>query len=107
VKPAHRIAAEVLTWPEVAQQPHRFGGIQFNCRGRELGHLHGDELCDIPLSKALRDEYIASGLAKPHHIFPESGWVTIYLRSDQDVEHALEILRRKYRDTIDPAGSGA
>src|SRR5690554_1031724 len=104
VKAGARIAEEVLTWPEVTQSPHRFGGVEFNCRGKELGHLHGDDLCDILLSKPLRDEYIAAGMAMPHHIFPESGWVSIYLKSDRDVANATEILRRKYRNIMKAPG---
>ena len=92
-----RIAGEVLSWPGVTQSPHRFGGVEFRCRGKELGHVHGDRLCDIPLPKALRGELVASGMAEPHHVLPESGWVSIYLESEQDVANAIEILRRKYR----------
>lgn len=100
VKAAERIAGEVLSWPEVTQRPHRFGGVEFSCRGKELGHLHGDHLCDIPLPKRLRDEYVACGMAVPHHILPQSGWVSIYLRSDRDVANAIEILRHRYRQLM-------
>ena len=93
-----KIAREVLSWPGVTQSPHRFGGVEFRCRGKELGHVHGDRLCDIPLPKALRDELVASGMAEPHHVLPESGWVSIYLESEQDVANAIEILRRRYRE---------
>lgn len=99
-----RIAKEVLAWPEVTQKPHRFGGVQFNCRGRELGHLHGDALCDIPLAKLLRDEYVASGMAMPHHIFPDSGWVSVYLNSEQEIGCAIEIMRCKYRELMQESG---
>lgn len=95
-----QIAKKVLSWPEVTEHPHRFGGVQFNCRGKELGHLHGDALCDILLSKAQRDEYVAAGMAMPHHIYPESGWVSVYLKSDTDIHRAVEIMRRKYRDLM-------
>lgn len=92
------IAATVLAWPGVTQRPHRFGGIGFHYRETELGHLHGNSLCDILLAKPLRDACIASGKALPHHIHPESNWVSIVLQSEQDVADALEILERKYRD---------
>jgi hypothetical protein len=95
-----KIAEAVLAWPEVTQAPHRFGGIEFRCRGKEIGHLHGDALCDIPLTRPLRDEFVAAGMAEPHHIHPESGWVSVYLRSDRDVANAIEIMRCKYRDLM-------
>jgi len=84
----------------MTQEPHRFGGIEFRCRGKEIGHLHGDALCDIPLSKPMRDAFVAAGMAEPHHIHPDSGWVSVWLRSDRDVANAIEILRRKYHDVM-------
>jgi hypothetical protein len=87
---------ELLSWPGVTNQPHRFGGIEFLFQGKEIGHLHGDHLVDLLLPKSQRDEWIAAGRAKPHHIFPESGWLSIYLKSEEDVVNAVEILRTKY-----------
>lgn len=43
-----------------------------------------------------RDELIAGGRAEKHHIYPESGWVSVYLRSEADVHNAVEIMRAKY-----------
>jgi hypothetical protein len=87
---------ELLTWLGVTVQPHRFGGIEFSVEGKEIGHLHGDYLVDLLLTKSRRDELIAAGRAEPHHIYPESGWVSVYLRSESDVLNAVEILRTKY-----------
>jgi hypothetical protein len=87
---------ELLSWPGVTNQLHRFGGIEFLFQVKEIGHLHGDHLVDLLLPKSQRDEWIAAGRAKPHHIFPESGWLSIYLKSEEDVVNAVEILRTKY-----------
>jgi hypothetical protein len=87
---------ELLTWLGVTVQPHRFGGIEFSLEGKEIGHLHGDHLVDLLLPKSRRDDLIAAGRAEPHHIYPESGWVSIYLRSEADVLNAIEIMRNKY-----------
>lgn len=90
------ISERVLAWPGVTREPHRFGGIAFHCRGREIGHLHGDRLVDIPFPKPVRDELVAAGRAKPHHIYPQSGWVSVDVASSEDVETAIALLRRKY-----------
>lgn len=87
---------ELLSWAGVTVQPHRFGGIEFVIEGKEIGHLHGDYLVDLLLPKSERDEWIAAGKAEPHHIYPESGWVSIYLKTEEDVAHAIEILHSKY-----------
>ncbi|QYR21314.1 DUF5519 family protein [Paenibacillus sp. sptzw28] len=91
---------QLLTWPEVTQQPHRFGGIEFRFRGKEIGHLHGDHLVDLTLPKSLRDELVISGRAQPHHMYPDSGWVSVYLTSNEDVTRAIEILRLKYEHLV-------
>lgn len=51
-----RIAAAVMAWPGVERAPNRFGGIEFRLGKRELGHLHGDALVDLPFPHKVRDE---------------------------------------------------
>ena len=43
------IEQEVASWPGVTAAPHRFGGVEFRVGRRELGHLHGNRLADLPL----------------------------------------------------------
>jgi len=91
-----KLTETVLSWPGVTSGPHRFGGIEFRLEGKEIAHLHGDHHLDIRFSKSLRGELVAAGRAKPHHIFPESGWVTVYICSETDLLNAIELLRKKY-----------
>ncbi len=86
----------VLEWPGVTAQPHRFGGTEFRLGGREIGHMHGDWLVDIPFPTRVRDELVAAGLAQPHHILPETGWISFYVRQEGDVERAIALLHRSY-----------
>jgi len=68
-----------------------------SCSARaSFGHIHGDWLVDIPFPTKVRDEIVAAGLAEPHHILPETGWVSFYLRSEADVQTAIDLLRRSY-----------
>lgn len=91
-----KILETVLTWDGVTQEPHRFGGVEFRLGKREIGHIHGDWLVDIPFPTAVRDEVLAAGLADAHHILPDSGWISRYLRQPADVETAISLLRRSY-----------
>ncbi len=91
-----QIIRAVLEWPGITQQPHRFGGIEFCIGTREIGHIHGDWLVDIPFPTKVRDEVVAAGLAEPHHILPRSGWISRYLRKPDDVHTAVTLLRRSY-----------
>lgn len=92
----HQIETVILSWPGVTVKVHRFGGTEFNLGRREIGHLHGHGLLDIPFTRPLRDEAVQAGLALPHHIFPHSAWVSVYLRSEEDVPNAVALLRRNY-----------
>ena len=67
---------------------------------REIGHVHGDSLVDIPFPKVIRDEIVAKGDAEPHHILPNTGWVSVYLQNSDDLERALKLLRRSYELAI-------
>ncbi len=93
---AERITAAVESWPEVEVGPHRFGGVEFRHGRRELGHLHGDRIADLPVPRRVRDELIAAGRAWPHHVLPESGWVTFTIIEPQDVDRAIKLFRLSY-----------
>jgi hypothetical protein len=91
-----RIREAVSRWQGVQTEPHRYGGWEFRLGRRELGHIHGDRLVDIPFPKRVRDEIVAAHEAEPHHILPTSGWVSLYLRTADDVDRALLLLERSY-----------
>ena len=90
------IRTAVLAWPGVEAHPHRFGGTEFRVGAREIGHIHGDHLLDIPFPKKVRDVVVAEGRAQPHHILPDTGWISFYLRQEADIERAITLLRESY-----------
>jgi len=90
------ITNAVTSWAGVTVAPHRFGGMEYVIGRREIGHIHGDQLVDIPFPKKVRDEIVAAGRAQPHHILPETGWVSFYLREENDVEKAVTLLHESY-----------
>ena len=104
-----RIDAAVQGWSEVTAQPHRFGGTEYCLGRREIGHVHGDHLVDIPFPKPVRDELVAAGRASPHHVLPQSGWVSVYLHEPTDVHRAIGLLRLSYEiatgRTKEPTGA--
>lgn len=91
-----RITKTVTSWEGVTVQPHRFGGVEYVIGKREISHIHGDHLVDIPFPKKVHDAIVAVGRAQPHHILPETGWVSFYLRKEKDVEGAIELLRESF-----------
>jgi hypothetical protein len=87
------IESAVRRWPDVRIGVHRFGGMAFFFRGKESSHIHGNGLLDCFVGRANRDRLIASRRASPHHVFPQSGWISFWVRDEEDVEAALELIR--------------
>jgi hypothetical protein len=100
---ADRIVREISSWPGVTSAPHRFGGVEFRVGRREIGHLHGDRLADLPFPVAVRDRLVREGKADVHHVLPESGWVSKRIRSDADVEDVIALFRLNY-ERVPPPG---
>ena len=93
---SQRIRDTLLSWDGVEAAPHRFGGLEFRIGHREIGHMHGDWLVDIPFPTRVRDELVSAGLAEPHHILPDTGWISFHLRQEADVQAAIDLFRRSY-----------
>jgi hypothetical protein len=93
---SEQIRETVGTWPGVTTKPHRFGGTEYLYGKKEMGHVHGDRLADLPLPRRLHDELIASGRAQPHHILPETGWISVWIDGPGDVSGVIELFRMQY-----------
>jgi hypothetical protein len=93
---ASLIEQEVASWPGVTVAPHRFGGIEFRVGRRELGHLHGSRLADLPFPVRIRERLVTEGKAEPHHVLPDTGWVSFRIRGAGDAAAAVELFRLNY-----------
>jgi hypothetical protein len=98
------VRRELLVRSQVTESTHRYGGVEFRLGRRELGHLHGDEIADLPFPRRVRDALIAAGRAAPHHALPDSGWVTRRVSTPEDVEAVVELFRLSYERAV-AAGS--
>jgi hypothetical protein len=87
------IKKEILSWAGVRSNPYRFGGIEFQVNNRDMGHIHGEKLADLPFPMDIRKGLIASGKALPHIIYPESMWVSYIIRSEEDCPKIIELFR--------------
>src|SRR5688572_7679511 len=98
---AETIRDELVSWDGVTAEPHRFGGVEFLLGRRELGHLHGDRLADLPFPRRVRDELVEAGRAQPHHVLPDSGWVSVRIADTQDVANVIELFRLSYERAVE------
>jgi hypothetical protein len=90
------IREAVMSWPGVEAIPHRFGGTEYRYGRKEMGHVHGDRLADLPLPRKLHDEVIAAGRAEPHHVLPDTGWVSCWMAGPGDAESVIDLFRIQY-----------
>lgn len=92
-----KIKKEILSWTYVTAEPHRFGGIEFRFNKREMGHIHGERVADIPFPMKTRNELVNSGRVLPHHVLPQSGWVSYWIDKDEeDIPAVVELFRMRY-----------
>lgn len=91
-----QVVDAAMAWQDVEQASHRFGGVEFRLGKVEIGHIHRNGMVDIPFTRAIRDVLLAEGKAEPHHLLPETGWMSFYIRAESDVAAALWLLRVSY-----------
>lgn len=90
------LEAEVVSWPQVSAHPHRFAGREFRFGDAEIGHVHKNGVLDIPFPRSVHDLLLSEGLAEKHFWVPDSGWITFQIRGENDIRHALWLLRLSY-----------
>jgi predicted MFS family arabinose efflux permease len=93
---AARIAATVDSWEGATAYSHASGDIELRAGEQELGYLHGDTLADLQLPSGVRDRAIASGLAHPHNILPNSDWVSMHIHTPEQIHEVIDLLRSAY-----------
>jgi hypothetical protein len=84
-----KIQKEILSWPDVTAEPHRFGGIIFRLNKREMGHIHGEHVADLPFPMKTRNDLVNSGRVSPHHVLPNSGWVSYWINQNKEQDHEV------------------
>ena len=100
-----KVKTELMSWPGVTLQPHRFSGTEFRISRREMGHMHGGRFADLPFPMSIRNELVKDGRALPHHILPNSGWVTFLINEDADIISLINLFRMQYErlsESIEP-----
>lgn len=91
------IELEVAAWKGVSTSLHKFGGVQFNYAGKELGHIHSHGIVDVLFSRRIKASLVQEKRAEDHHSFKQSGWVSYYIRSAADRDGALYLLLLAYQ----------
>jgi len=96
MKHTKKLEDQICTWENISVHPHRFGGKEFRFGSAEVGHVHTGGLVDIPFPRSVRDALLANGLAGEHRWAPNSGWITFRIRKEEDLKHAIWLMRLSY-----------
>ena len=91
-----QVQQEVSSWDGVTVSTHRFGGVEFKLTNAEVGHIHQNGLVDIPFPMKIRNQLLLEGLVSKHHVLTDSGWISFRVRSENDVPHAIWLLKLSY-----------
>ena len=91
-----KVKTELMSWPGVTSQFHRFGGTEFRINGKEMGHMHGGRFADLPFPMSIRNALVKDRKALPHHVLPNSGWITFLINEDADITSLINLFRMQY-----------
>src|SRR3954471_5312174 len=91
-----KVQKELLSWPGVTLHDHRFGGNEFRVNGREMGHMHGDKLADLPFPKDVGKKLISKGKVSLHHFIPQSGRISRYFNGQEGLPNIIGLFSMQY-----------
>ena len=89
------IEREALAWPGVAKEPGRFDSIADKLGRRAIGHVQRNGVAHLPFPRAVHDELIAAGRARPHQA-GVPGFVSVDIRRAEDVPAAIALFHLNY-----------
>jgi len=92
-----KIEMTVSAWNGIELTAHKFGGVQFNYQGKEVGHIHSNGILDILFPRKVSTMLIESRQATKPHVFKNSGWISFYICSEQDFDNAIALLQLSYQ----------
>jgi hypothetical protein len=94
---SEQITAEVTSWPGVEAGHGTRGEFAFKLGGRELGHLHGDQVAHFGFPKDIWRELYAAQRIDYHPVFPgKPGFAARRIETDEDVQDVIALLRLNY-----------
>lgn len=95
---SQQIIERASSWPGVeAAGPGERGELALMLGRRELGHLHGDRVLHAGFPKAVWHELYDAGRIDYHPVFPgKAGWASRQIRSQDDVDDVVALLRLNY-----------
>lgn len=104
---SERITEEVTSWPGVLAGPGTRGEFSFKVGGREIGHLHSDEVAHFGFPKDVWTRLFEQGRIDYHPVFPgRQGFGARRIENEADVREVIELMRLNYERVVARHGIG-
>jgi hypothetical protein len=104
-RPSERITEEVASWPGVVAGPGSRGELAFKVGGREMGHLHGDNVAHFGFPKEVWRSLFDDGRIDYHPVFPgRPGFGARTIESAADVDDVIALMRLNYERVVSRHG---
>ena len=100
-----KLRERILSLPDVTEKQN--AGIHedaFFVGSTMFMHIHDRGHCDIRLSTADQQRALAEGIARPHRWAPRAGYVTSIVRSEEDLERTMKLIRMSHQYFADKRG---
>jgi luciferase-like monooxygenase len=66
-----------------------------------MGHIRGESVADLPFPMKTRNDLVNSGRVSAHHILPPSGWISYWIKGEEDIPAVIELFKMRY-DSLKP-----
>jgi hypothetical protein len=90
------VVRRVTNWPGVETTTHPDGDVELRVGTGLLGYAHETGVVELAFSSAVRDQLLTEGRADRHHTDPRSSWVSLRVRTAEDIRDVLWLLRFAY-----------
>ena len=90
------VVDRVAEWDGVEAMSCPDGSIELRVGGTALGQVSETGVVDLAFSPEIRDQLLTEGRADRHYAEPRSSWVSVRLRTAEDVRDVLWLLRLAY-----------
>jgi len=91
-----KIIQMVTDWPEIEKRTHLYGGTEFVIFNKNIGHIHGNGILDLPFRHTLREKLMQRGMADLHPFANKMQWLSIRVSSIEDIVKARKMLLISY-----------
>ena len=61
-----------------------------------MGHIHNEGLDDIPFPMKIRNELVNSARVQPHHVLPQSGWISYPISRETGTNYQKDNVKLNY-----------